>query len=105
MRSCSPDQKLPAFACGVHEPATLSPLLRRLEAAGLITRRRVPENERALAVELTAAGSALRAEAMSVPKPTMQSLGLNREDVKQLHSAMMRLIDATKASRGQDITD
>ena len=87
------------------EPATLSPLLRRLEAAGLITRGRVPGNERALAVELTAAGSALRAEALSVPETMMQRLGLNREDVKQLHSAMMRLIDATKASRGQDTAD
>src|SRR6476661_9850276 len=38
------------------EPATISPLLRRLEAAGLITRRRVQGNERALAVELTLAG-------------------------------------------------
>ena len=81
------------------EPATLSPLLRRLETAGLITRRRVLGNERALAVELTAAGVALRAEALSVPETMMQRLGLDREDVMQLHAAMTRLIDATKASR------
>ncbi|MDQ0618442.1 DNA-binding MarR family transcriptional regulator [Arthrobacter globiformis] len=81
------------------EPATLSPLLRRLETAGLITRRRVPGNERALAVELTAAGVALRSEALSVPQTMMQRLGLDREDVIQLHAAMTRLIDATKASR------
>jgi len=81
------------------EPATLSPLLRRLETAGLITRRRVLGNERALAVELTAAGVALRAEALSVPQTMMQRLGLDREDVMQLHAAMTRLIDATKASR------
>lgn len=87
------------------EPATLSPLLRRLETAGLITRRRVPGNERALAVELTAAGSALRAEALSVPETMMQRLGLNREDVMQLRAAMTRLIDATKASRGQGTAD
>ncbi|WP_457971687.1 MarR family winged helix-turn-helix transcriptional regulator [Arthrobacter sp. D1-17] len=87
------------------EPATLSPLLRRLETAGLITRRRVPGNERALAVELTAAGSALRSEALSVPQTMMQRLGLNREDVQQLHAAMVRLIDATKASRGQGTAD
>ena len=87
------------------EPATLSPLLRRLETAGLITRRRVPGNERALAVELTAAGSALRAEALSVPETMMQRLGLNREDVMQLHAAMTRLIDATKASRGRGAAD
>ncbi len=38
------------------EPATISPLLRRLEAAGFITRRRADGNERALAVELTPEG-------------------------------------------------
>jgi DNA-binding MarR family transcriptional regulator len=87
------------------EPATLSPLLRRLETAGLITRRRVPGNERALAVELTAAGVALRSEALSVPETMMQRLGLDREDVMELHAAMTRLIDATKASRGQSTAD
>ncbi|MBD1539274.1 MarR family transcriptional regulator [Arthrobacter sp. S13_S34] len=87
------------------EPATLSPLLRRLETAGLITRRRVPGNERALAVELTAAGSALRSEALSTPETMMQRLGLDREDVQQLHAAMVRLIDATNASRGQGTAD
>lgn len=81
------------------EPATLSPLLRRLETAGLITRRRVTGNERALAVELTAAGAALRSGALTVPESMMEKLGLSREDVAQLHTAMMRLIDATKASR------
>lgn len=73
--------------CAGSRAATLSPLLRRLETAGLITRRRVPGNERALAVELTAASSALRAEALSVPETTMRRFGLNRQDVMQLHAA------------------
>lgn len=78
------------------EPATISPLLRRLEAAGFISRRRAVGNERSLAVELTAAGSALREEALAVPAEMMRKLGLTREDVAQLHAAMMRLIAATK---------
>ncbi|MGZ4661124.1 MAG: MarR family winged helix-turn-helix transcriptional regulator, partial [Arthrobacter sp.] len=48
------------------EPATISPLLRRLEAAGLITRRRANGNERALAVALTQQGKALRQQALKV---------------------------------------
>ena len=60
------------------EPATISPLLRRLEAAGLITRRRVDGNERALAVELTGKGAALRQEALNVPGTMMERLGLTR---------------------------
>jgi DNA-binding MarR family transcriptional regulator len=80
------------------ESATISPLLRRLEAAGFISRRRMPGNERSLAVELSAAGVALRTQALSVPETMTRKLGLEREDVKQLHDAMMRLIAATKAA-------
>src|SRR5512138_847198 len=49
------------------EPATLTPLLKRLEAAGLITRAKDPTDERALSVALTAAGTALREKALAVP--------------------------------------
>ncbi|WP_164207110.1 MarR family winged helix-turn-helix transcriptional regulator [[Micrococcus luteus] ATCC 49442] len=78
------------------EPATISPLLRRLEASGFLSRRRAEGNERSLAVELTDAGAALKKEAMSVPETMMQKLGLEREDVVQLHRAMTRLIAVTK---------
>ena len=81
------------------EPATISPLLRRLESVGFISRRRAAGNERSLAVELTAAGAALRAEALSVPETMMRKLGLEREDVVQLHEAMTRLIAATKGQQ------
>ncbi|MBT2553274.1 MarR family winged helix-turn-helix transcriptional regulator [Arthrobacter sp. ISL-5] len=81
------------------EPATISPLLRRLETAGLITRRRVEGNERALAVELTPAGAALRRRATEVPGTMMAKLGLTREQVESLHRAMMDLIAATGSAR------
>jgi len=78
------------------EPATISPLLRRLEAAGFITRQRVPGDERTLAVGLTPRGAALRQQATAVPGTMMDRLGLTREQVSQLHSSMMDLIAATK---------
>lgn len=77
------------------EPATISPLLRRLESAGFITRRRVDGNERALAVELTPSGAALRNQALEVPGTMMERLGLTREQVAGLHASMMALIAAT----------
>lgn len=77
------------------EPATISPLLRRLETAGLITRRRVEGNERALAVALTPAGAALRQQATSVPGTMMAKLGLTRKQVEDLHRTMTDLIAAT----------
>lgn len=82
------------------EPATISPLLRRLETAGLITRERVPGDERTLAVDLTPLGAALREQATAVPGTMMDLLGLTREQVGQLHAAMMGLIAATKTAAG-----
>ena len=80
------------------EPATISPLLRRLEAAGFITRQRIPGNERTLAVGLTPQGAALRQQATEVPPTMMARLGLTREQVGQLHASMMELIAATRAT-------
>ena len=85
------------------EPATISPLLRRLEAAGLITRRRVDGNERALAVELTVEGAALRQEALKVPGTMMVRLGLTRAQVAELHTSMMGLIAATSGQETDPI--
>jgi len=81
------------------EPATISPLLRRLEASGLISRRRVDGNERALAVDLTPEGASLRQEALSVPGTMMERLGLTRSQVSELHASMMGLIAATSQGR------
>ena len=77
------------------EPATISPLLKRREGAGLITRGRAVGNERALAVELTATGAALRQKATAVPGTMMARLGLTRQQAVQLHGSMMALIAAS----------
>lgn len=83
------------------EPATISPLLRRLETAGFITRQRVPGDERTLAVGLTPLGAALRQQATAVPGTMMDLLGLSREQIGELHASMMALIAATK-TRSKD---
>ena len=76
------------------ESATLSPLLKRLEALGYLTRTRNSTDERALAVGLTPKGAALRQQALSVPGTMMDRLGLDREGAMALHASMMALIDA-----------
>ena len=80
----------------LHEPATLSPLLRRLEEADLVTRERVQGNERALAITLTAKGAALREQATAVPGQIRERLQLSRVEVAELHQAMTGLIAATQ---------
>jgi DNA-binding MarR family transcriptional regulator len=80
------------------EPATLSPMLKRLEAAGLITRDRVPGNERALAIGLTVKGEALREDALAVPGTMLQRLGLDREQLVALNESMRDLIAAAQGA-------
>lgn len=76
------------------EPATLSPLLQRLEAAGLVTRERRADDARTLAVGLTAEGAALRERALAVPTTMAERLGLEPAQLEQLHGLMTTLIAA-----------
>jgi len=76
------------------DPGTLSPLLKRLEAIGYLTRRRDPRDERALAVELTNEGRALRAQALLVPPAIMARLGLSIEELTVLHRSLTQVIAA-----------
>src|SRR5881275_512364 len=58
------------------DPGTLSPLVKRLEAAGLVRRERDRVDERLLAVTLTPAGRELRTKAEKVPSRIVDRLGL-----------------------------
>ncbi|MCX4461549.1 MarR family transcriptional regulator (plasmid) [Streptomyces sp. NBC_00080] len=61
------------------ESSTLSPLLKRLEAGGLIRRERRAEDERSVAVRLTPAGSDLQEKARAVPLAIGEAMGLTPE--------------------------
>ncbi|XVU27178.1 MarR family winged helix-turn-helix transcriptional regulator [Actinoplanes sp. CA-054009] len=77
------------------DPGTLSPLLKRLEAVGYLTRERDPSDERSLAVDLTDQGRALRAEAEKIPPAIVARLGMPIEELESLHAALTRVIAAT----------
>jgi DNA-binding MarR family transcriptional regulator len=76
------------------DPATLSPLLKRLEAAGLVRRQRNPDDERALAVELTREGRALRRKALAVPPAIVARLGMDVDELVELQRRLTRVIEA-----------
>jgi DNA-binding MarR family transcriptional regulator len=86
------------------DPGTLSPLLKRLESAELIVRRRNRADERHLAVELTDRGRALREQALQVPPAVVKRLGMSIEELQALHASLTRVIDAslTPAHRETD---
>jgi MarR family transcriptional regulator, organic hydroperoxide resistance regulator len=78
------------------DPGTLSPLLKRLEASGYVRRGRDSDDERMLAVTLTDAGRALRAEAEKIPPTIVARLGMEITELEDLHGALTRLIAAAK---------
>lgn len=81
------------------EPATISPLLKRLEARGLITRERDPHDERALAISLTDRGREIRSDAEQIPLGILDRLRMPPEELEGLRDVLHRLIDATDQAR------
>lgn len=70
------------------EPATVSPLIKRLEAQGLVTRARRADDERVLDVDLTGEGRALRERALEVPGKVMAAVGVDAASLAGLRDAL-----------------
>ena len=74
------------------DSGTLTPLLKRMEAAGLVSRARDGEDERRVSIALTAAGQALRDRAKDVPATLAKGLGLSPEALKSLRLAVQDVV-------------
>ncbi|MEU4015464.1 MarR family transcriptional regulator [Microbacterium sp. NPDC028030] len=70
------------------EPATASPLVKRLEVEGLVARQRSSEDERRLEITLTAAGAALRERAVEVPRQVMAAVGMDIDQITALRDGL-----------------
>lgn len=82
------------------DPGTLSPLLKRLEKAGYVTKGRDEHDERMLAVHLTPSGRALRARAINVPTIMIRRLGLQDHDLVALNATLRELTEASDHPAG-----
>ena len=82
------------------DAGTLSRLLKRLEAAGLVLRDRNPTDERSLAVALTEKGRALREQALAVPGTVLERLDMDLDDLVVLRDRLTEVIGAAKAAHG-----
>ncbi len=76
------------------DSGTLTPLLKRLESAGLVVRRRDATDERRVLIELTDEGWALRDRVAHVPKELFASLALSPSDATQLRRLLAKVIDS-----------
>ena len=72
---------------------TLTPLLRRMEAGGLLTRCRNAEDERSVTIELTPAGRALKRKAKDVPVRICDGIGLAPDELHRLQQ-LLRTVTA-----------
>ncbi|MFC0267152.1 MarR family winged helix-turn-helix transcriptional regulator [Kushneria aurantia] len=73
------------------DSATLTPLLKRLEAAGLVTRRRSRQDERQVEVALTDEGRVMSDRARNVAFAARRATGLSREEFCQLRDSLRSL--------------
>lgn len=80
------------------DSGTLTPLLKRLEAAGLVTRSRNAKDEREVLVELTTQGKELRRKAAAVPEKLACAITEPDEKIQRLRRDLLRLRDALKES-------
>lgn len=81
------------------ESNTLTPLIKRLEAAGLVTRARDKADERVVRVSLTDAGRALAVEAACLPQSVLDAAEMTPEALTDLRQGLGALRDKLRAAQ------
>jgi MarR family transcriptional regulator, organic hydroperoxide resistance regulator len=76
------------------DSGTLTPLLKRLDAAGLVSRVRNPSDERLLQVSLTAKGRSMQEQAAEIPVKMGCVVGRGHDDIQRLKAELLQVRDA-----------
>ena len=84
-----------AIGCRLHlDSGTLTPVLKKLDEKGLVTRRRSETDERNLVVTITGAGRALKARAARIPERMGECVALTPEESGALYALLYKLLGA-----------
>ena len=83
------------------DSGTLTPLLKRMETAGLISRTRDAEDERRVLVDLTDKGRDLRSDAEKVPGTLTAGLGIDEQSAIRLRDQVRGLVEALHGAPGR----
>jgi DNA-binding MarR family transcriptional regulator len=81
------------------DSGTLSPLLKRLTAAGLVTRHRRADDERSVSVRLTDAGRALQEPACAISAQMIDALSLNTQEFAELKGQLRTITNRVSDTR------
>ena len=79
--------------CLYLDSGTLTPLLKKLEGKGFLTRQRSESDERSVIVSVTETGMELRNKALSVPERVGACVHLDAEEAKTLYSLCYRILE------------
>jgi len=82
---------------------TLTPLLKRLVSAGLVTRERDAQDDRRVLINLTANGEALREDVLSVPAKIESACKLSNKDLADLRDTLNNLGLSPNLQPGDEI--
>ncbi|MBP3890544.1 MAG: MarR family transcriptional regulator [Solobacterium sp.] len=90
----SPRQTVGELCEKLHlDTGTLTPLLKKMETAGFITRARSSADERVVEIELSEKGKALKEQARDIPVKVGGCLCLEPDEVKALYSALHKILE------------
>ena len=84
------------------DSGTLTPLLKKLELKGLLTRARSSKDERSLIVTITPAGEALRDRAIDIPCKMAETVNLDPNEVSTLYHLLYKLLSLCDTDGGED---
>lgn len=81
------------------DSGTLTPMLKKMEAKGLLSRRRSEADERNLIVTVTEAGEALKDRALDIPEMMTRHINLEPEEIRTLYGYLNKLLERAESGR------
>ena len=80
------------------DSGTLTPLLKKMEAQGIVSRKRSAQDERSVIVSVTEEGEALRQRALQVPERMSNCIPLTKDEAKTLYHLLYRVLSGVEQS-------
>ena len=81
------------------DSGTLTPLLKKLEAKNLLTRKRSEADERNLIVTITEVGDALQDEALHIPDEMMKCVNLEKEEIREMYRMLYKMLERAETGK------